>query len=65
MSLIGLLHRSHELENLNLTDEQLQNLVDNELNSPIMSDPKLRVHLKRTTELENLSENLNEIENKE
>lgn len=49
------LHRSHELENLNLTEKQLQDLVDDENESYITIYPN-QIHLKRTSELENLTE---------
>ena len=48
----AVLHRSEEVENLNLTDQQLQEIdFDRNLNS---FDSKFS-HLKRTTELENLN----------
>jgi len=52
---LGHLHRSHELENLNLTEKQLQDLVEQE-DCLMMKNPKVHTHLQRTTELENLNE---------
>jgi hypothetical protein len=53
--IIGQLHRSHELENLNLTDKQLQDLIERD-DCLIMTNPKKIAHLQRTRELENLTE---------